>query len=64
VLYRGLRPWTGELDRDDLARFDTTGAGVLPFTFTKGERLFTAFEVFEPALRCNVRLRAERWEAR
>jgi len=64
VLYRSLRPWTGELGREDLARFDTTGAGVLPFTFTRGARLFTAFEVFEPALRCNLRLRAERWEAR
>jgi hypothetical protein len=59
-----LGPWTGELDREDLARFDAAGEGILPATFSAGARLFTAFEVRQPALRCSVRLGATRWEVR
>jgi hypothetical protein len=63
LLYARLEPWARELDREELLRFDTTGRGILPVTFQRGSRLFTAFEVFEPGLACNLRLRAERWEA-
>lgn len=64
VLYRALQPWADELTRVELSRFDTRGRGVLPQTFPRGTRLFSAFEVREPALGCAVRLDARRWELR
>ncbi len=64
VVYSALGPWTDALDREDLSRFDTWGAGVLPVTYSRGELVFSAFEVHEPALGCSVRLLAQRWEAR
>ena len=47
-----------------LARVDGTRAGVLPASFARGTRLFTALERREPLLGCSVRLAARRWEVK
>lgn len=60
--YFTLSPWSAELTRADLGRFDATGAGVLPTTVVKGERLFVAAEVRDDALQCTLRVGARRWE--
>ena len=62
VLYATLGPWDGELPAELLARVDGTRAGVLPASFARGTRLFTALERREAALGCSVRLAARRWE--
>ena len=62
VLYLALGPWDGEIRPESLARVDSTRAGVLPASFARGTRLFTAVERREPLLGCSVRLAARRWE--
>ncbi len=64
VRYVTLRPWTAEIPAEVLQRVDTTRAGVLPSSFTRGTRLFTAIERREPLLGCSVRLAAQRWEVK
>ena len=36
VRYAEIGPWQPELDRDSLARVDTTGSAVLPRSFQRG----------------------------
>lgn len=62
VLYVALGPWDGEIAAEALARVDSTRAGVLPASFVRGTRLFTAVERREALLGCSVRLAARRWE--
>ena len=64
VLYVTLDPWDAELSAEVLARVDATRAGVLPASYARGIRLFTAVERREPLLGCSVRLAAQRWEVR
>lgn len=64
VLYLALEPWDGELPSEALARVDSTRAGVLPASFARGTRLFTAVERREALLGCSVRLAARRWEVK
>jgi hypothetical protein len=64
VLYVSLGPWDGEIAPEALSRVDSTRAGVLPASFTRGTRLFTAVERREPLLGCSVRLAAQRWEVK
>ncbi|MBD8528943.1 MULTISPECIES: ABC transporter permease subunit [unclassified Massilia] len=64
VLYLALGPWDGEIRPESLARVDSTRAGVLPASFARGTRLFTAVERREPLLGCSVRLAARRWEVK
>lgn len=64
VLYVSLGPWDGEIAAETLARVDSTRAGVLPASFARGTRLFTAVERHEALLGCNVRLAARRWEVK
>jgi hypothetical protein len=60
--YSALNPWAGPTRRAWLPRFDTTGNGVLPSIFPRGELLFWAFEIAEPVLGCNIRFASEREE--
>jgi hypothetical protein len=62
VLYVVLGPWDGEIASEALARVDSMRAGVLPTSFARGTRLFTAVERREALLGCSVRLAARRWE--
>ena len=64
VRYVTLGPWDSEIPPEVLARVDTTRAGVLPASFTRGTRLFTAIERREALLGCSVRLAALRWEVK
>lgn len=64
VLYVALKPWDGEIPPEALARVDSTRAGVLPASFPRGTRLFTAVERREALLGCSVRLAARRWEVK
>jgi hypothetical protein len=64
VLYVALGPWDGEIPPEALARVDNTRAGVLPASFARGTRLFTAVERRDELLGCSVRLAARRWEVR
>lgn len=64
VLYATLGPWDGEIPPESLARVDGTRAGVLPASFARGTRLFTALERRDALLGCRVRLAAQRWEVR
>jgi ABC-type transport system involved in multi-copper enzyme maturation permease subunit len=62
VRYVELGPWDSEIQAELLARVDTTRSGVLPASFARGTRLFTAVERPEALLNCSVRLAAQRWE--
>ena len=64
VRYAVLGPWDGELAPESLSREDSTRAGVLPASYPRGTRLFTAVERREALLGCTVRLAARRWEVR
>jgi hypothetical protein len=64
VRYVTLGPWDAEIKDEVLYRVDTTRAGVLPASFTRGTRLFTAIERREALLDCSVRLAALRWEVK
>ncbi len=64
VLYVALGPWDGEIRPESLARVDSTRAGVLPASFARGTRLFTAMERREALLGCSARLAAQRWEVK
>lgn len=64
VLYVALKPWDGEIPPEALARVDSTRAGVLPASFPRGTRLFTAVERRDALLGCSVRLAARRWEVK
>lgn len=64
VLYTRLDPWDGEIPAEALARVDATRAGVLPVSYARGTRLFTALERREALLGCSVRLAARRWEVK
>jgi len=61
VRYMRIGPWDGELSRASMERLDASAAGVLPASFARGERLFTAVELYSPALQCTLRLGARRW---
>ncbi|MES2316865.1 MAG: ABC transporter permease subunit [Pseudomonadota bacterium] len=61
VRYAELDPWDGELPIAALARVDATRSGVLPASYARGTRLFTAVERREELLGCTVRLAAQRW---
>jgi hypothetical protein len=61
VRYTELQPWSAELSNAALARVDAAGSGVLPASFARGTRLFTAVERDDPQLGCKVRLAAQRW---
>ena len=62
VRYVELKPWDGELAEESLARVDATANGVLPASFARGTRLFTAVERRIDSLGCTARLAAQRWE--
>jgi len=62
VLYAALGPWDGEIPAETLARVDSVRSGVLPASFARGTRLFTAVERREALLGCSVRLAARRWD--
>ena len=62
IRYLALAPWQGEIPDEMLARLDTTRSGVLPASFLRGTRVFTAVEQYQPLLGCSVRLAARRWE--
>ncbi len=64
VRYAELDPWDAELAVEELARVDSTHSGVLPASYARGARLFTAVERREALLGCSVRLAAQRWELR
>lgn len=64
VRYLTLDPWDAELPAELLARVDATRTGVLPASFERGTRVFTAVERREPLLDCSVRLAAQRWEVK
>ena len=64
VRYAELGPWDAALQGEKLARVDSERSGVLPASFERGARLFTAVDMREPQLGCNVRLAAQRWEVR
>lgn len=64
VRYVTLGPWASEIAAEALARVDATRAGVLPASFARGTRLFTAVERREELLNCSVRLAAQRWEVK
>jgi len=60
VRYATLKPWAGE--KLTLLSFSTQGSGVLPQVFPRGTRLFSSFDIDEPALGCVVRHGAQRQE--
>jgi hypothetical protein len=62
VRYGAIGPWETELDRESLARIDASRPGVLPNSFERGFRIFTAIERRDSELACTVRLGAQRWE--
>jgi hypothetical protein len=62
VRYSAIGPWQTELDRESLARIDANRPGVLPNSFERGVRIFTAVERRDSQLDCTVRLGARRWE--
>lgn len=62
VHYVELGPWTAALPAEALARVDAARSGVLPASFARGTRLFTALERRDALLGCSVRLAAQRWE--
>lgn len=64
VLYVTLDPWDAALSAEVLARVDSTRNGVLPASYARGTRLFTAVERREALLNCSVRLAAQRWEVK
>jgi hypothetical protein len=62
VRYLRIGPWDGELTRARMERVDATAPGVLPASFPRGERVFTAVEIYSPQLQCTLRLGARRWQ--
>jgi hypothetical protein len=62
VRYLRIGPWDGELARASMERVDATAPGVLPASFPRGERVFTAVEMYSPQLQCTLRLGARRWQ--
>ncbi|HTQ36848.1 MAG TPA: ABC transporter permease [Steroidobacteraceae bacterium] len=62
VRYMSVGPWDGELTPASMERVDATGPGVLPASFPRGERVFTAVEIYSPQLQCTLRLGARRWQ--
>ena len=64
VRYVELGPWDAALPPESLVRVDSERSGVLPASFARGTRLFTAVELREPLLGCSVRLAARRWEVK
>jgi hypothetical protein len=64
VRYFRIGPWEREITRARMSRVDATASGVLPNSFTRGTRLFTAVEVNNSKLNCTVRYGAHRWEVR
>jgi hypothetical protein len=64
VRYVMLAPWDAEIPDEVLGRVDTSRAGVLPASLTRGTRLFTAIERREALLGCSVRLAARRWDVK
>jgi hypothetical protein len=64
VRYQRIGPWDGELTRASMERVDATAPGVLPASFPRGERLFTAVEIYSSQLQCTLRLGARRWQVR
>jgi hypothetical protein len=64
VRYAELGPWEAALSAEALARADATRSGVLPASFARGTRLFTAVERHQALLGCSVRLAAQRWEVK
>jgi len=64
VRYATVAPWDASIPAATLARVDTTRSGVLPASYARGTRLFTALERRDPLLGCNVRLAAQRWEVK
>lgn len=62
VRYTLIGPWETELDREGLARIDANRPGVLPNSFERGVKIFTAIERRDSQLDCTVRLGARRWE--
>ncbi len=64
VRYFTLGPWDGEIPAELPSRADTTHSGVLPASYPRGTRLFTAVERREATLGCSIRLAARRWEVK
>jgi ABC-type transport system involved in multi-copper enzyme maturation permease subunit len=64
IRYVTLGPWVAEIPDEVMSRVDTTRAGVLPGSFTRGTRVFTAIERREALLNCSVRLAGRRWEVK
>lgn len=64
VRYADLGPWDGELAAETLARVDTAQPGVLPASYLRGARVFTAVERREALLGCSVRIASQRWEVK
>ena len=62
VRYLELGPWAGELANEALAQVDSARSGVLPASYARGTRLFTAVEQRDARLGCNVRIASSRWE--
>lgn len=62
VRYAEIGAWQPELERDSLSRVDATRSGVLPRSFQRGTLLFTAIEMRNEHLGCDLRLGARRWE--
>ncbi len=62
VRYMRVGPWDGELTRASMERVDAIAPGVLPASFPRGERVFTAVEMYSPQLQCTLRLGARRWQ--
>jgi hypothetical protein len=59
--YARIGPWQAEVPRASLERVDATTGGVLPTSFSRGERVLTVVEVPLPELACTVRVDARRW---
>lgn len=64
VRYAKLGPWDAAIPAESLARLDVTRNGVLPASFARGTRLFTAVERREELLGCSIRLAGQRWEVK
>jgi hypothetical protein len=64
VRYVSLGPWDAEIAPELMARVDATRDGVLPASYARGTRLYTAVERREDVLGCNIRLASQRWEVK
>ena len=64
VRYLALGPWDGEIAPELPARIDTARDGVLPASYPRGARIFSAVERRDVQLGCSIRLAAQRWEVR